>query len=56
MGRGAWRATVRGVTESQTRLNNQAQHSTAWSAHLTRWFSAVNAELSVGIALVTPPP
>ena len=56
MGRGAWQAAVHGLTESQTRLSNQAQHSTAWSAHLTRWFSVVNVELSVGIALVTPPP
>ena len=56
MGRGAWQAAVHGLTESQTRLSNQAQHSTAWSAHLTRWFSVVKVELSVGIALVTPPP
>ena len=28
MDRGAWRATVHGVTKSQTRLSNQAWHST----------------------------
>ena len=27
MDRGAWQATVRGVAESQTRLNDYAQHS-----------------------------
>ena len=27
MDRGAWRATVHGVTKSWTRLSNQAQHS-----------------------------
>ena len=54
--RGAWRVTVRGETESQTRLNDRAQPHTSWAARLTRRFSVVNAELSVGIALVTPPP
>ena len=27
MARGGWRATVRGVTQSQTQLSGQAQHS-----------------------------
>ena len=28
MGRGAWQATVRGITKSQTRLSDSAQHRT----------------------------
>ena len=28
MDRGAWRATVHGVTKSETQLSNQAQHTT----------------------------
>ena len=31
MDRGAWRATVPGVTKSQTQLSDQAHH--AWSIH-----------------------
>ena len=28
MDRGAWQATIHGITKSQTRLNDQTQHST----------------------------
>ena len=30
MNRGAWWATVHGIEKSQTRLSDEAQHSTAW--------------------------
>ena len=30
MDREGWRATVRGVTQSQTQLSGQAQHSADW--------------------------
>ena len=36
MNRGAWRATVHGVTKSQTQLSGQAQHSTG--IHITPFF------------------
>ena len=44
MDRGAWRATVHGVTKSQTRLSGQAQHNgrRGWNSQLVSAYNCVS--------------
>ena len=46
MDRGAWRAAVRGVTESQTRLSDLVQHCEAISVDLLASLASTEEPLS----------
>ena len=49
MDRGAWRATVHGVTKSQTRLSDKAQHSKSQSlVH----FSVYTHSMVLGLEII----
>ena len=52
MDRGAWRATVHGVTKSQTRLSKLITHTLLWGLHM----GGIIQDLSFGNGFISHSP